>query len=142
MQKSLAACQGKTVPGAVQLVVLERRVPGGGKSRKRTAAGGRPRILGSAGGAAGSMHGLSLRVDTLSTLSPMRSVKWWRERRMTAYRTVVQRLERRYVAVPPHKHCRCAGEVVGQMRQRPVGGGGVVSSGGVFGSTQCFRKLV
>ncbi len=49
--------------------------PGGGKSRKRTAAGGRPRALGNAGGAAGSVHGLSLRVDTLSTLSPMRSVK-------------------------------------------------------------------
>jgi hypothetical protein len=49
--------------------------PGGGKSRKRTAAGGRPRALGNAGGAAGSVHGLSLRVDTLSNLSPMRSVK-------------------------------------------------------------------
>jgi hypothetical protein len=51
------------------------RAPGGGKSRKRTAADGRPRALGNAGGAAGSVHGLSLRVDTLSTLSPMRSVK-------------------------------------------------------------------
>jgi len=58
--------------------------PGGGKSRKRTAAGGRPRTLGSAGGAAGSVHGLSMSVDTMSTLSPMRSVKWGRERRMTA----------------------------------------------------------
>jgi hypothetical protein len=58
-------------------------VPGGGKSRKRTAAGGRPRTLCSAGGTVGSVQGLSLRVDTLSTLSPMRSVKWCRERRMT-----------------------------------------------------------
>jgi hypothetical protein len=56
--------------------------------------------------------------------------------------TVVQRLERRYVAVPPHEHRRCAGEVVGQPWRRPVGGGGVVSSGRVFGSTQCFRKLL
>ncbi len=56
--------------------------------------------------------------------------------------TVVQRLERRYVAVPPHEHCRCAGEVVGQLRRRLAGGGGVVSSGRVFGSTQCLRKLL
>jgi hypothetical protein len=55
---------------------------------------------------------------------------------------VVQRLERRYVAVPPHEHCRCAGEVVGQLRRRPVGGGSVVSCGRVFGSTQCLRKLL
>jgi hypothetical protein len=84
MQKPLAACQGKTNPGAVRLVALAKctrraaTAPGGGKSRKRTAAGGRPRALGNAGGAAGSVHGLSLRVDTLSTLStlsPMRSVK-------------------------------------------------------------------
>jgi hypothetical protein len=53
--------------------------PGGGKSRKRMAAGGRPRALESAGGAAGSVQGLSRRVDTLSSLSPMRSVKWCRE---------------------------------------------------------------
>ncbi len=56
--------------------------------------------------------------------------------------TVVQRLERLHVAVPPHEHHRCAGEVVGQPRRRPAGGGGVVSSGSVFGSTQCFRKLL
>jgi hypothetical protein len=56
--------------------------------------------------------------------------------------TVVQRLERRYVAVPPHEHCRCAGEIVGQPRRRLAGGGGVVSSGSVFGSTQCFRELL
>ncbi len=55
---------------------------------------------------------------------------------------VVQRLERRYVAVLPHEHCRCAGEVVGQLRRRPVGGGVVVSCGRVFGSTQCFGKLL
>jgi hypothetical protein len=85
VQKPLAACQGKTVPGAVSLVALERSAPGGPprKSRKRTAAGGRPQTLGSAGGAVGSVHGSSLRVNTLSTLSPMRSVKWGRERRMT-----------------------------------------------------------
>ncbi len=60
--------------------------PGGGKSRKRTAAGGRPRTLGSAGSAVGLVQGLSQRVDTLSTLStlsPMHSVKKCRERRMT-----------------------------------------------------------
>ncbi len=31
---------------------------------------------------------------------------------------VVQRLERRYVPVPPHEHRRCAGEVFGKLRRR------------------------
>ncbi len=56
--------------------------------------------------------------------------------------TVVQQLERRYVAVPPHEYHRCAGEVVGQSRRRLAGGSSVVSSGSVFGSTQCLRKLL
>jgi hypothetical protein len=55
---------------------------------------------------------------------------------------VVQRLERRYMSVPPHKHCQSAGEVVGQLRQRSAGGGSVVSSDSMFGSTQCLRKLL
>jgi hypothetical protein len=105
--------------------------PGGGKSRKRTAAGGRPRALGGAGCAAGSVHGLSLRVDEVVKGSANDGVG-----------TVVQRLERRYMAVPPHEHHRCAGEVVGQPGRRLACGGGVVSSGSVFGSTQCFRKLL
>jgi hypothetical protein len=86
VQKPLAACQGKTVPGAVLLVAVGRSVPGGlprplaaGNPR----SGRRPQTLGSAGCAVGSAQGLSLRVDTLSSLSPMRSVKWCRERRMT-----------------------------------------------------------
>ena len=49
--------------------------------------------------------------------------------------TVVQRLKRRYVAVSPHEHHRSAGEVVGQPLPRLAGGGGIVSSGSVFGST-------
>jgi predicted DNA repair protein MutK len=56
--------------------------------------------------------------------------------------TVVQRLERRYVAVSPHEHHRSAGEVVGQLRRRLAGGGGVVSGSSMFGSTQCLRKLL
>jgi hypothetical protein len=55
--------------------------------------------------------------------------------------TVVQRLERRYVAVSPHEHHRSAGKVVGQPQRRLAGGSGIVSSGSVFGSTQCLRKL-
>ncbi len=55
---------------------------------------------------------------------------------------VVQRLERRYVSVPPHNYRRSAGEVIGQLRRRSAGGGGVVSSGSMFGSTQCLRKLL
>jgi hypothetical protein len=45
------------------------------------------------------------------------------------------------MAVSPHEHHRCAGKVVGQPRRRLAGGGGVVSGGSVFGSTQCLRKL-
>ncbi len=56
--------------------------------------------------------------------------------------TVVKRLEQRYMAVQPHKHCRCADEVIGKLRRQLAGSGGVVSSGRVFGSTQCLRKLL
>jgi hypothetical protein len=55
---------------------------------------------------------------------------------------VIQWLEQRYVAIPPHEHHRCVGEVIGQLRRWTVGGGDVVSSGGMFGSTQCLRKLL
>jgi hypothetical protein len=50
---------------------------------------------------------------------------------------VIGRLERRYVAVPPHEHRWCVGEVIRQLQRRSEGGGGVVSSGRVFGSTKC-----
>ncbi len=43
---------------------------------------------------------------------------------------IVQRLERRYVAVPPHEHRRCAGEVVRQPRRRLAGGGWRAAAGG------------
>ncbi len=49
---------------------------------------------------------------------------------------VIGRLERQYVAVPPHEHRRCAVEVIRQLRWRSESGGGVVSSGRVFGSTK------
>jgi hypothetical protein len=90
MQKPLAAGQGKMVPSGVLLVAVGRSVPG---ELSRPLAGEIPeadcgvraaRTLGCAGGAVGSVKGLSLRVDTLSSLSPMCSVKWCRERRMTA----------------------------------------------------------
>jgi hypothetical protein len=48
VQKPLAACQGKTVPGAVQLVVLERSVPGG---PPRPPAAGNPGSVRRPGGA-------------------------------------------------------------------------------------------
>ncbi len=57
-------------------------------------------------------------------------------------RAVVKRLEWWYVAVSPHEHRRCAGEVIRQLRRRSGGSGSVVSSGGMFGSTQCLRKLL
>ncbi len=49
---------------------------------------------------------------------------------------IIERLKWRHVAVPPHEHCRCACQVVGQLRRQSVGNGSVVSSGRVFGSTQ------
>ncbi len=55
---------------------------------------------------------------------------------------VIQRLERWYMSVPPYKHRRNAGEVCGQLWRRSAGGGGVVSSGRMFSSTQCLRKLL
>ncbi len=55
---------------------------------------------------------------------------------------VIKQLERRYMAVPPHEHRRCAGEVIGQLQRWPSGSGGVVPSGGMFRSTQCLRKLL
>jgi hypothetical protein len=54
---------------------------------------------------------------------------------------IVERLKRWYVAIPPHEHGPCAGEVIGQLQWRPAGGGCVVSSGRVLGSTQCLREL-
>jgi hypothetical protein len=45
---------------------------------------------------------------------------------------VIKQLERRYMAIPPHKHRHCAGEVIRQLQQWPAGGSGVVSSGGMF----------
>jgi hypothetical protein len=55
---------------------------------------------------------------------------------------IVQRLERQYVVVPPHEHRRCAGEVIGQLRRQMAGSCSDVSSGSMFGSTQCLRKLL
>jgi hypothetical protein len=55
---------------------------------------------------------------------------------------VIQRLERRYVAVLPHEHCQCTGKVIGQLQRWLAGGGGVVYSRKMFGSTQCLRKLL
>ncbi len=31
---------------------------------------------------------------------------------------VIKQLERWYMAVPPHKHCHCAGEVIRQLQRR------------------------
>jgi hypothetical protein len=144
VQKPLAACQGKTVPGPVRLVALGRSVHGGpprppaagspGSVRQRRAAPnpgqrqGRCRIR--AWFESECRHLVHLVADAQ------------REVVDDGVGTVVQRLERQHVAVPPHEHHRCAGEVVGQPGRRLVGGGGVVSSGSVFGSTQCLRKLL
>jgi hypothetical protein len=46
------------------------------------------------------------------------------------------------MSVPPDEHCQRAGQGVWQLRQRLPGHGFVVSSGRVFSSTQCLRKLL
>jgi hypothetical protein len=126
VQKSLATCQGKTVPGAVLLVAVGRSVPGGPP---------RPLVGGCAGNAVGSVQGLSLRVDTLSSLSLMRSVKWCRERQMTVYGLS-------YISWSSGMCLSCLTNTVGALaRSSGSCGGGVVSSGSMFGSTQCLRKL-
>jgi hypothetical protein len=78
VQKPLAAGQGKTVPGAVLLFAVGRSASGGAprsRAGENPGSGRRPQTLGCAGGAVGSVQGLSRRVDTLSSLSPMRNVK-------------------------------------------------------------------
>jgi hypothetical protein len=61
--------------------------------------------------------GLSQRVDTLSSLSQADAQ---REMMHGAAKdgegAVVERLKRRYVAVPPNQHFRCAGQVVGRRQ--------------------------
>jgi hypothetical protein len=115
---------------------LAAAAPGGGKSRKRSVAGGRPRTLGCAGTAVGSVQGLSLRVDTFSSLSPMRSVKWCRERQMTVYGLSYNGWSG---GMCPS---RLTNTVGARARSSGSCAGGVVSSGSMFGSTQCLRKLL
>ncbi len=78
----------------------------------------------------GSVQGLSRRVDTLSSLFLQADAR--REMMQGAAKdgvgAMVERLKRRYMAVPPHELCWCAGQVVGQLRRQPACGGGVVSS--------------
>jgi hypothetical protein len=90
VQKPLVAGQGKTVPSAVLLVAVGRSIPGG-PSRPLAV-----RNPGSDGGGRAAPDpglrrrrcrvgaGLESKVDTFSSLSPMRSVKWCREWQMTA----------------------------------------------------------
>jgi hypothetical protein len=55
---------------------------------------------------------------------------------------VVERLERRCVAVPPHKHHRCVGEVIRQLRRRAAAVLFTVEGGSVALSVleNCSRK--
>jgi hypothetical protein len=149
MQKPLAACQGKTVPGMVLLVAVGRSVPGG---PSQPLAGGK--ILEADGGGRAApdpgLHGRRCGVGAglesegghlvLLVADAQREVVQGAAK--DGVGAVVQRLERRYVSVMPHKHHRSAGEVGRQLPRRSGGGGGVVSSGSMFGSTQCLRKLL
>jgi len=55
--------------------------------------------------------------------------------------TVVERLERRHVAVAADEDGRCSCQSVREVRRRSPSGSCVVSNGSMFGSTQCLRKL-
>jgi hypothetical protein len=76
-------------------------------------------------------------VDTLSSLSPMRKVKWCRD----GEGALVERLERRDMAVSPDEHRQRAGQGVWQLWRWLPGRSVVVSSGRMFVSIQCLRKL-
>jgi hypothetical protein len=142
VQKPLVAGQGKTVPSAVLLVAVGRSIPGG-PSRPLAV-----RNPGSSGGRAAPDPGLRRRRCRVGAgleskgrhlilLVANAQCEVVQGGANDSTGVVVQRLERRYVAVPPHEHRRCAGEVIGQLRQQSGGCGGVVSSRGRFGSTQC-----
>ncbi len=100
---------GEVYPG-------DAAVPGGGKSRKLT-AGGRPLTLGCAGGAVRSVLGLSRSVDKVLLVANAQ-LEVMQGAANDDVGAVIKRLERRYVAVTPHEHRRCVGEVVGQLRRR------------------------
>jgi hypothetical protein len=57
-RRSFAGCCG------AKCTLHVTAAPGGGKARKQTAAGGWPLTLGCAGGAVGSVQGLSRRLDS------------------------------------------------------------------------------
>jgi hypothetical protein len=124
VQKSLAAGQGKMVPGAVVLVAVGRNVPGGllrpwwGEIPEADGSRRGPLTLGCAGGAVGSVQVFS-RSETLVLVADVQ-----REVMQGAANdgvgAVIKQLERQYMAVPPRKHRQCAGEVIGQLQRRPV----------------------
>jgi hypothetical protein len=92
--------------------------PGRGKSRKQTAAGRRPpdpglRVRRFRVGAGFELEGRHL---VLLVTDAQREVM--QGAAVVGVGAVVKWLERRYVAVPPHKHRRCTGQVVGQLLQR------------------------
>jgi hypothetical protein len=137
-----AAGRAIRVPSAVLLVAVRRSVPGGPPQKILEADGGgraapdpgyrgrRCRI-----GAGLEWEGRHL---VLLVAKAQREVVPGAANDSVG--TVVQRLKRRYMAIQPHEHCQCANEVVGKLRRRLAGR--VVSSGRVFGSTQCLRKLL
>jgi hypothetical protein len=85
----------------------------------------------------GLVQGFSRRVDALSSLSSIRKMKWCRD----GEGALVERLERRDMAVPPDEHRPRTSQGVWQLWQRLPGRSVVVSSGRMFGSIQCLRKL-
>ncbi len=115
MQKPLAVCQGKTVPGAVRLVALERSVPGG--PPRPPAAGFPGSVRRRAGGPEpwAAPQRCRVRAWFESEGRPLVHLVADAQREVVkgaadnSVGTVVQGLERRYVAVPPHEHCRCVG---------------------------------
>ncbi len=125
MQKPLSACQGKMVPGAVLLVAVGQSVPGRpprplvgenpGSGWRRV--GRRPAPdPGLRGRRCGVGAGLESEGGHLVLLVADAQREVVQGAANDGVGAGVQRLERRYVSVPPHEHRRCAGEVVGQLQ--------------------------
>ncbi len=125
MQKPLAVCQGKTVPGAVLLVAVGLSVRGGPPRpprRRETSEADGGWLAAPDPGKSGRRCsiGAGLESEGRHLVLPVADAQ--REVVQGAANdgvgAIIQRLQRRYMAVSLHEHGRCAGEVVGKLRRQ------------------------
>jgi hypothetical protein len=110
VQKPLAACQGKTVPGAVRLAALGRNAPGG--LRRPSAAGNPGSGRRREGGPAPWVTPQRCRIRAWFESEGRHLIHLVADAQREVVKgsandgvgAVVKRLERRYMAVPPHEH--------------------------------------